>query len=166
MKKIMWLIMSVLAISCTPIEDDYISNNIKTIDVNTKPYEYSNDEFEVMELINEYRVNNGLNELKSLDFVSHLCNGHDNNMIQTSTVSHAGFQYRANIIFNTIESSNVAENIAYNFDNPNSAVLAWIKSEGHKANLLGDYDYYGIGVVVDSITNKKYYTNIFVKKKE
>ena len=38
------------------------------------------------------------------------------------------------------------ENIAYGQRSAEEVVTAWMNSEGHRANILGDYDYIGIGV--------------------
>ncbi|MFN4199584.1 MAG: CAP domain-containing protein, partial [Flavobacterium sp.] len=40
----------------------------------------------------------------------------------------------------------VSENIAYNFNTNNAALNAWINSEGHNENLLGDYTHFGISI--------------------
>ena len=38
------------------------------------------------------------------------------------------------------------ENIAYGQQTPKEVMTAWMNSDGHRANILGDYDYIGIGV--------------------
>ena len=38
------------------------------------------------------------------------------------------------------------ENIAYGQQSAKEVMDAWMNSEGHRANILGDYDYIGIGV--------------------
>lgn len=38
------------------------------------------------------------------------------------------------------------ENIAYGQRSAEEVMTAWMNSEGHRANILGDYDYIGIGV--------------------
>jgi uncharacterized protein YkwD len=42
-----------------------------------------------------------------------------------------------------------AENIASGYK-PNAVVAGWMSSEGHRANILGDYTHIGIGYAVDS----------------
>lgn len=47
--------------------------------------------------------------------------------------------------------SSVAENIAYGYGSGSSVVAAWMKSPGHKKNILGSsYRQIGVGAVQDS----------------
>ncbi len=41
--------------------------------------------------------------------------------------------------------SRIGENIAWNYRSPEAAVEAWMNSEGHRANILGDYREIGVG---------------------
>ena len=55
-----------------------------------------------------------------------------------------------------------AENVAYNNGHSDTAkvtVDGWIKSPGHRRNLLGNYNYMGIGVYLSNGTY--YYTQMF-----
>jgi len=47
--------------------------------------------------------------------------------------------------------STAGENIAYGYETPHALVSAWMRSPGHRANILSSsYTQVGIGVVVDS----------------
>ncbi len=52
-----------------------------------------------------------------------------------TALDEAGYSYRK-----------AGENIAYGQNSPEEVMTAWMNSEGHRANILGDYDYIGIGV--------------------
>ena len=85
-------------------------------------------------------------------------------MIDNKLVNHDYFQQRSDNLKNVLGAQRVGENIAYNYQNAESAMLAWLNSPAHKANLEGDYTHLGISVTIDAATGKKYYTNMFIKK--
>lgn len=43
----------------------------------------------------------------------------------------------------------IGENVAYGYPNAVSVSAAWMNSEGHRANILGDYTHMGVGVYTD-----------------
>ena len=86
-------------------------------------------------------------------------------MIDNKSINHDYFQQRADNLIEVLGATRVAENIAYNYQAPESAISAWLNSPGHKANIEGDFTHFGISITVDEITGKKYYTNMFIKKK-
>ncbi len=51
------------------------------------------------------------------------------------------------------------ENVAYGYA-PRAVTPAWLKSPGHRANILGSYNRIGIGVACSS-TGVAYYTQVF-----
>ncbi|MBA2369951.1 MAG: CAP domain-containing protein [Candidatus Protochlamydia sp.] len=59
------------------------------------------------------------------------------------------------------------ENVAYseNYADPvKIAIDGWMKSQGHKENILGDFEESGIGVAI-SKDGKFYITQLFAKRK-
>jgi uncharacterized protein YkwD len=67
-------------------------------------------------------------------------------------------------LVDVLGAKRVSENIAYNYQTPESAMSAWLNSPGHKDNIEGDFTHLGISITVDETTGKKYYTNMFIKK--
>jgi uncharacterized protein YkwD len=56
-----------------------------------------------------------------------------------------------------------AENVAYNYghDDPSKVCVdGWIESPGHRKNLLGYFDYMGIGLYINQ-SGYYYYTQLF-----
>ena len=51
------------------------------------------------------------------------------------------------------------ENIAYGYATPEAVVDGWMHSEGHRANILGDFDYIGVGVTEQNGT--LYWAQVF-----
>jgi uncharacterized protein YkwD len=127
-------------------------------------YAYSADEMELADLINEYRISKGLNALDVVNHVSFKSEEHNVYMIAKKVVNHDLFDQRSQNIMEVLGAVKVNENVAYNFATPASALNAWLNSPAHKANIEGTFTHFGISIRIDSLTGKKYYTNIFLKK--
>lgn len=54
-----------------------------------------------------------------------------------------------------------AENVAFNYKDSRYLVDQWIKSPGHKRNIVGHYNQTGIGIARDK-NGKLYYTQMFI----
>ena len=81
--------------------------------------------------------------------------------------SHQGFDQRAKVLSNKISYRRLAENVAYNqgYQDPaQKAVAGWIESEGHRQNMIGDYNLTGIGVAKNQ-QGEYYFTQIFIGEK-
>lgn len=128
-------------------------------------YNYNDSESKLVTLINNYRVSIGLNALEAINHISYKSQEHNIYMIDNNVINHDYFQQRANNLIDVLGATRVAENIAYNYLTPESAMSAWLNSPNHKANIEGDYTHFGISVTTDETTGKKYYTNMFIKKK-
>lgn len=59
--------------------------------------------------------------------------------------------------------SRAGENVAQGYQ-PTTVVTAWMNSEGHRANILGDYTHIGVGYAVDG-SGRGWYTQNFGKYK-
>ena len=127
-------------------------------------YNYNDTELKLVTLINNHRASVGLNTLEVINHISFKSEEHNIYMIDKNVVNHDYFQQRSNNLVQVLGAERVGENIAYNYQTAESAMLAWLNSPAHKANLEGDYTHLGISVTVDQATGKKYYTNMFIKK--
>ncbi len=136
--------------------------SVATSTQKTVSYAYSQDELDAMALINTYRVSVGLKVLNPINYISVKSEEHDIYMINNDVVNHNDFVARSEDIMKVLGAKNVGENIAYNYNTPESALTAWLNSPTHKENIEGDYTNFGISIRVNS-EGKKYYTNIFVK---
>lgn len=126
-------------------------------------YNYNTIELETMELINEHRISVGLNRLEKINHMSYKSEEHDNYMIANNVVNHNDFTARSENIMKTLGAKSVSENIAYNFNTPESVLKAWLASPGHKENIEGNFTHFGIAIKENPANGKKYYTNIFAK---
>ncbi|TRX35208.1 CAP domain-containing protein [Flavobacterium sp. ZT3R18] len=149
-------------VSCSPEENNSTPES-ETLAPVVLHFEYSPVELETMALINNYRVSIGLNALERINYVSHKSEEHDNYMITNNVVNHDDFVARSENIIKVLGAKKVSENIAYNYNNAKAAFDAWLKSEGHRENMEGDFTHFGIAVRENPVNGRKYYTNIFVK---
>lgn len=127
-------------------------------------YDYSVEENQLIQMINDYRVIHGMNSLTIINHISFKSLEHNNYMIKNKTISHDFFAERAQNLMDVLGAYKVGENIAYNFSCNTSVLNAWLNSPAHKANLDGDYTHFGLSITVCPVSGKKYYTNMFIKK--
>ena len=124
------------------------------------------DEKQVLELINAQRTANGLNPLQIDDDLQNVARIKAQDMVDNNYFAHESPTYGSP--FDMIKSNqityNVAgENIAGNSDN-GKAVEAWMNSESHKNNILNNgYNYTGIAVV-SSPKYGKIFVQMFIGK--
>ena len=121
-------------------------------------------EKEVVRLVNEIRVQNGLRELtynwelcrvaryKSQDMKDNKYFSH------TSPVYGTPFQMMKDF---GITYRSAGENIARGYTSPQAVVNAWMNSSGHRANILNaSFTQIGVGYVADG----NYWTQMFIGK--
>jgi uncharacterized protein YkwD len=121
----------------------------------------------VLELVNQHRAEKGLGALTLHVTVVEQARAHSRHMAAgPDNFNHDGFQDRVDAINKVVSISLAGENIAFNSglsDPGRVAFDAWLKSDGHRANIEGDFDITGIGVVKtkDGIY---YLTQIFARR--
>ncbi len=126
----------------------------------------NSNEKEVFNLINQQRINNGLNALKVDEEVQRVARIKAQDMVENNYFSHTSPIYGSP--FNMLNSFKISyktagENIAGNSSN-SGAVNAWMNSAGHKANILNsNFNYTGIGVV-SSPKYGKIFVQMFIGK--
>lgn len=147
--------------SCSKDNDE----EMNSADLATKlsPVEYSSIEIEVLELVNAYRAQQGLSELVYLDEGSIQAASHNQHMIENDEVCHDFFGNRYQALVNSVNAKAVSENVAFGYRTAEAVVNAWIKSDGHHKNMMGEHTHFGISVK-EGKDSKLYFTNIFVKK--
>ena len=131
---------------------------------------YANTQIEsyarqVAGIVNRERAANGLSPLKYSDKLSEaaLVRAEEIQTVFSHTrpngtrcftaVTEAGINY-----------SSVGENIAYGQRTPEEVMNSWMNSSGHRANILGSYEYIGIGVTYKNGTY--YWSQFFATSKD
>ena len=119
-------------------------------------------EQEVIRLVNEQRVKNGLNPLTENWELSRVARYKSQDMVDNRYFSHTSPTYGSP--FQMIRDFGISfrragENIAYGQRTPQAVVNAWMNSSGHRANILNaSYTQIGVGYVADG----NYWTQMFI----
>jgi len=117
----------------------------------------------VHDAVNDYRASVGLAALAPDATILEQARGHSDNMMSGAVAfSHDGFEERADAIAEVIPIQSAGENVAYLFGMPDpvtAAVQGWVDSEGHRANLEGDFNLTGLGAA--EVGTEIYLTQIF-----
>lgn len=124
---------------------------------------YSPIEQEIVNLVNEHRASLGLEPLAKVDEVTIQADDHTKYMIQQNQVSHDNFGKRYEALVTEIGAKAVGENVGYGYHSAKGVVDAWIKSDGHRANIEGNFTHFGISVDKNA-DGRNYFTNIFVRR--
>lgn len=142
-----------------------------------KPGEYpvsfnSNTEQEIIRLVNEYRVANGLSTLEARSDLGKSARYKSESMIQYNYFSHSNPNHGNigldGLIYNVFKYhhyTGVGENIHTNYGSTNYAgalkiFTSWKNSPGHNANMLApEWKYIGVGVATSPVSGS-YYKNL------
>lgn len=124
----------------------------------------SEEEKEVLYYINNYRKENGLEELKPFSSLQAIAKIKAEDLVDNNYFAHTsstlGTPFEM-LQSNGVEYEVAGENLAGNI-NAIKAVEAWINSPSHKENILDkDYQYTGI-CVIDSPVYGKMFVQIFI----
>ena len=122
----------------------------------------SDIENEILYLVNEYRMLEGLNSLEfdanTYDFALQ----HNAYMISEGNISHDNFKQRSSKLAVTVDAGYVSENIGKNFVTAQALVNAWKKSPTHQKNMVGDFTHFAVSATPDS-NGILYFTHLFFK---
>ena len=108
-------------------------------------------EQEVFRLVNEIRVENGLPEFIYDATLASVARAHSQDMIDRSFFDHVnpdGDSPSDRVSAAGIQWSRCAENIAAGQTSPEQVVDSWMNSPGHRANILGECKYLGVGLAL------------------
>jgi len=119
-------------------------------------------ENEVVRLVNEIRVQNGLKPLTAHWELSRVARYKSQDMADNHYFSHTSPTYGTP--FQMIKAFGLTyrtagENIAYGYATPQAVVNGWMNSSGHRANILNaNYTHIGVGYVAQG----HYWTQMFI----
>ncbi len=152
--------MAILSFSCST---DSLDNKAEMAIENLVVPETKTIEVEILEQINNHRLSEGLEPLQSMSIIKSAAFSHTDYMVEAQEVSHDNFFTRSNYLKANAGAIKVSENVAYGFTSAESVVRAWMKSEAHQKNIVGDFTNFEVSAEQD-VNGKWYYTNIFIKK--
>ena len=119
-------------------------------------------ESEVVRLVNEIRVQYGLNKLTENWELSRVARYKSQDMVDRGYFSHTSPTYGSP--FDMMKAFGISyrtagENIAYGQKTPQAVVDAWMNSSGHRANILNSsFTQIGVGYVASG----NYWTQMFI----
>lgn len=120
------------------------------------------------EEINKIRREYGLKPLQEWRELANCARKHSQNMaLGKCSFGHDGFEARAHEMQRQAKLLSFAENVAYSHGYNDEDLVAvaidgWMKSEGHRKNILGDFHEMGIGIAFTK-EGKFYITQLFSK---
>lgn len=121
-------------------------------------------EAEVVRLVNEIRVENGLKPLTQDWQLSRVARYKSQDMKDLGYFSHTSPTYGSPFTMMKnfgISYRTAGENIAKGHSTPQAVVNAWMNSSGHRANILNSsYTHIGVGYVASG----NYWTQMFISK--
>jgi uncharacterized protein YkwD len=125
---------------------------------------------QILTLINQYRADHGLSPLRLGKYLSEVAESHSRNIAENKIpFGHQGFDKRTEEIFSEYKyqkPQSIAENVAMNSQGGDAKIVEqWLASVGHRKNIEGDYNWTGIGKIVDR-NGSVYVTQIFLRLKE
>ncbi len=150
---------AVLSFSCST-ED--IPETIDTSEL-VNPPAAKTIEIEILELINQHRIEMGLNPLNSLSIIKSVAFTHTDYMVEINEVNHDNFYQRKNSLVQNAGAITVSENVAYGYSSAQAVINAWLNSPSHRENIEGNYTDFDISAEQNS-EGRWYYTNMFIKK--
>lgn len=120
---------------------------------------------DILYYTNKFRSSKGLRPLALNDIASDEALNHSRNMARKKTpFGHKGFDKRTKRIKQELGFGTAfAENVAYGDLDAAAVVDLWINSPGHRKNLLGSYQYIGIGIAT-ARDGTPYFTQIFLSR--
>jgi len=123
-------------------------------------------EKETFALINQYRIDKGLSELKWDTAITEVARAHSRDMATGEVdFGHDGFGDRIRLLKKTLVGFRGAGENVFMTDDPreiaHAAVAVWLKSPPHLHNIRGDYNYSGMGIWVND-QGVIYFTQIFI----
>lgn len=128
------------------------------------PVSYCQIETEILNLVNDYRVENNLSNLTTLNIVSAVADSHTNYMVENGIVSHDNFQERVLKLQNNANAKSIGENVAYGYNSAQAVLNGWLNSPEHKKIIdTATYTHFGISTKTDK-DGRNYFTQIFIKK--
>ncbi|MDX1470460.1 MAG: CAP domain-containing protein [Flavobacteriaceae bacterium] len=120
-------------------------------------------EIEILELINQYRIEKGLTVLRQDKIVKSVAFTHTDYMRTTNDVSHENFSQRRNLLVIHAEAEEVSENVGYAYSTAEAVVEAWKASPAHHAQLVGDFTDFDVSAEQNA-QGRWFFTNMFIKR--
>lgn len=156
------ILVCFLSTSCT--KDSVDTDPVDELQNELKEGEYSSLENEILVLLNEFRISQGMKSLKRAEIVSSISNNHTLYMINSDKISHDNFLDRHSTLVSKVNATQVGENVAFGYNSARGVVSGWLASDSHRTIIeTTSFTHFGIAVSADS-AGRNYFTNIFIER--
>jgi len=117
---------------------------------------------EILTLTNQERKTNGLSPLTLNPKLNQAAQKHAENMAKQGIMSHEldGRSMRERVEDENYKWTSLAENVAMGYPTPKAVVTGWMKSPGHRTNILSRNTQIGIGYAT-SAAGELYWCQVF-----
>ncbi|MFQ5854182.1 MAG: CAP domain-containing protein [Anaerolineae bacterium] len=120
-----------------------------------------NYEQQVVNLVNQERTSRGLSPLVIHHMLESAAEAHSRDMGDNNHFGHDssdGTSWSTRIQQHGYTPFyGLAENVAGGYAAPEQVVTAWMNSDGHRANILGDYEHVGVGYYYNGNADYRHY---------
>lgn len=139
------------------------SSDSQPVGNNTPPQMTVADaENQLMELVQNYRRQKGLSEFLVVTSIQNAARKHAQDMAQGKLpFGHDGFKERVVPLAQGLNRRNASENVAKGNSGLSAILDSWAKSEGHRKNMEGAFQYSAIGAA-QSADGNWFFTQIFI----
>lgn len=117
---------------------------------------------EILYLLNGHRQNIGKSTLQLNCLATKLAIVHTEYMIEQNQISHDGFSSRFQELQQYENAKSAGENVASGYATAESVMYAWLNSDGHRANIEGNFTHIGIAAIKNS-QGRLYFTQLFYR---
>ena len=158
--KFSFVLVCLVLTSCSQEDDGIFLNNKDDSFVAN----YSEFEYQILDLVNNHRQNLGLNSLGIINEATKEAVSHTNYMVDQGVPSHDNFGERFNNLKSAVNAKHVAENVAYGYSTAEGVVNAWLNSKRHRS-IIENAEFTDFGISTKSNDDgKNYFTHRFVKR--
>jgi uncharacterized protein YkwD len=154
MKTLLYTILCTLLLSCS-------NDTVQEIEHN---YPFNDSELELIDKINEYRLDINLSQLQVLPHLGYLCFKNNQEMIKLGTMCNCYLEESGNSINRLYNTQYVSQITLYNYNTTQSVMSAIMNDATSKNIIEKNYTDIGVSVLKDTNTNRKYYTILIIKR--
>ncbi|MEG1311941.1 MAG: CAP domain-containing protein, partial [Romboutsia sp.] len=122
-------------------------------------------ELQTIDLVNSTRIKNNLNALQYSEKATLSSRNHSHDMMKKKYFDHLNKENETpfdRMKNQGIDYMGAGENIAAGQTSAIYAHEAWMNSQGHRKNILGDYKYIGVGVIFGGYYTIYYTQNFYI----
>jgi uncharacterized protein YkwD len=154
MKTLIYIILCTLLISCS-------NDSVQEIEHN---YPFNDSELELIDTINQHRVDINLLQLQILPHLGYLCFKNNQEMIKTGNICNCYLNEASNSVYRLYRTQYVSQIALVNYNTAQSAMNALMNDTTSKSIIQRNYTDIGVSIIKDPNTNRKYYTILLIRR--